>query len=110
MKKMKRDHMKKNKRLIPVLILVLIIALWVTGFIPKQIARISGTSYVNKHFPEMKLECVGVGYASVFGDYLITFRSINDDTYTCVIGPKFFPVQMGQGRFAIESDYKEKYQ
>ena len=47
---------------------------------------------------------------SVFGDYLITFRSINDDTYTCVIGPKFFPVQMGQGLFAIESDYKEKYQ
>ncbi len=110
MKKMKRDHMKKNKRLIPIVILVLIIALWVTGFIPKQIARISGTSYVNKHFPEMKLECIGVGYASVLGDYLITFRSINDDTYTCVIGPKFFPVQMGQGLFALKSDYKEKYQ
>ena len=110
MKKMKRDHMKKNKRLIPVLILVLIIVLWISGFIPKQIARISGTRYVKNHFPEMQMECVGVEYVDAYGDYTIKFRDVNGNTYGCGIGPKFFPVQMGQGLFAIESDYKEKYQ
>jgi len=101
--------MKKKNWLIPVAIIGIIIVLWFTGIIPKQIAKISGTSYVNKHFPEMQLECVGVEYAAVYGDYLITFKGTNENTYSCVIGSKYFPVSMGQGLFAMESDYAENY-
>lgn len=101
--------MKKKKRLIPIAIIGIIIVLWFTGIIPKQIGKISGTIYVNKHFPEMQLECVGVEYADVYGDYLITFKGTSENTYSCVIGPKYFPVSMGQGLFAIESDYAENY-
>ena len=99
--------MKKKKWVIPIVIIAVIIMLWFTGIIPKQIARISGTSYVNNHFPEMQLKCVGVEYADVYGDYLITFKGADENTYSCVIGPKYFPVSMGQGLFAIESDYAE---
>ena len=101
--------MKKKKWVIPIVIIGVIIVLWFTGIIPKQIAKISGTSYVKEHFPEMQLECVGVEYADVFGDYLIEFKDKDGNTYSCVLGPKYFPVSMGQGLFAIESDYAENY-
>lgn len=57
----------------------------------------------------MQLECVGVEYADAYGDYLITFKGTNENTYSCVIGPTYFPVSMGQGLFAIESDYAAYY-
>ena len=101
--------MKKKKWVIPIVIIAVIIMLWFTGIIPKQIAKISGTSYVNNHFPEMQLECVGVEYADVYGDYLITCSGTHENTYSCVIGAKYFPVSMGQGLFDIESDYAENY-
>ena len=101
--------MKKKKWVIPIVIIGVIMVLWFTGIIPKQIAKISGTTYVNEYFPEMQLECVGVEYADVYEDYLITFKGTNENTYSCVIGPKYFPVSMGQGLFAIESDYAENY-
>lgn len=101
--------MKQKKWLIPVLILAVAVVLWLTGVIPKQIAKISGESYVNQHFPEMQLECTGVEWASVYGDYLVTFKSGSGSTYSCVIGPRYFPVYLGQGLFAIESDYAEKH-
>jgi len=102
--------MKKKKWLIPIVVIVIIAVLWVGGVIPKQIAKISGISYVNKHFPEMQLECVGVEYAGVFGDYLIAFKDKNGELYSCVIGPVLFPVSMGQGLAAIEGEYSDNYQ
>ena len=101
--------MKQKKWAISLVILGVIPVLWFAGIIPKQMAEIFGTSYVNNHFPEMQLECVGVEYADVYGDYLITFKGTNENTYSCVIGPKYFPVSMGQGLLAIESDYAEYY-
>lgn len=97
--------MKNKKWFFLVVPIVMLAALWFTGIIPKQIARVSGTNYVKQHFPEMQLECVGVEYADVFGDYLISFKDKHGNAYSCVIGPKLFPVSMGQGLFAIESDY-----
>ena len=101
--------MKKKKWLIPIVIISVIIVLWFTGIIPKQIAKISGTTYVNKHFPEMQLECVGVEYADVFGDYLIEFKDKDGNTYSCVIGPSLFPCSLGQGLFEIQEYYAENY-
>lgn len=101
--------MKKEKWVLPIVIIGVIIVLWFTGIIPKQIAKVAGTDYVNENFPKMQLKCVGVEWAAVYGDYLITFKGTNEDTYSCVIGPKYFPISMGQGLFAIESDYEAKY-
>ena len=99
---------KKAKRIIPLIILGVIAILWCSGAIPKQIARIAGTYYVRTHFPEMQLSCTGVKWAEAYGDYLISFKALDGSEYGCVIGPAYFPVSIGQGRFAIESDYAEK--
>ena len=102
--------MKSKKWAVPIVALGIVAALWIGGIIPKQIAKTSGTNYVKKHFPEMQLECVGVEWADVYGDYLITFQDSSDNTYSCVIGPSFFPTSLGQGLFAIEGYYAENYQ
>lgn len=97
----------KHKKLI--ILIVIIGLLWFAGIIPKQIAKAAGTNYVRNHFPEMKLKCTGVEYSGPHGDYLIYFKGANENTYGCVIGPKYFPIFMGQGLYAIESDYEENY-
>lgn len=102
--------MKKKKRVIPIAIIGAIIVLWFTGVIPKQIAKVAGANYVKEHFPKMQLECVEVEWAAVYGDYSITFKGPNGDTYSCLIGPKYLPISMGQGLFAMESDYAENYE
>ena len=99
----------KKKWVIPIVIIGVIATLWLTGIVPKQIAKAFGSHYVDNHFPEMQLECISVDYADVFGDYLITFKGTNENTYSCVIGPKYFPVSIGQGLFAIEDYYAENY-
>ena len=101
--------MKKKKWLMPIVIIFIMAALWLTGVIPMQIAKIAGESYVRTHFPEMELMCVGVEYADVFGDYLIAFKDRNGKIYSCVIGPELFPVSIGQGYEVIASEYEENY-
>ena len=41
-----------------VVILIVIFALWISGIIPKQIARISATNYLKKNFPEKQVKRV----------------------------------------------------
>jgi hypothetical protein len=101
--------MKQKKWLIPAIVVLIMTALWLTGMIPTQIAKIAGTSYVRKHFPEMELVCIGVEYADVFGDYLIAFKDKNGEIYSCVIGPELFPVSIGQGYDVIVGAYEENY-
>ena len=101
--------MKKAKFLIPVLVIIAIAMMWISGVIPKQIAKIAGTHYVDEHFPEMQMECVDVEYADVYGDYLIKFKDKDGNTYSCVISPYLCPTTVGQGLFAIEEYYTENY-
>lgn len=88
---------------------VLLGMLWFGGIIPKQIARTVGTRYVRNHFPEMQLECMGVEYAAVFGDYLIAFQDKDGNTYGCVIGPALLPISLGQGLPVMEEAYEANY-
>lgn len=34
---------------------------------------------------------------------------MENQKYGCVIGPKYFPINLGQGIFAIEETYRENY-
>ena len=100
---------KKKYWLIPLLTIVIVAGLWFGEYsiIPRQIA---GTVYVKEHFPEMKLQCVGVNSADSYGNFTIILWDRRDSTYyPCLIGPKYFPVSIGEGLSAIESDYVEKY-
>ena len=101
--------MKKEKWIILIVTVAVSAALWFGGIIPKQVAKISGTNYVKEHFPEMQLVCIGMEYADVYGDYLISFKDKDGNLYSCVIGPHLFPNSLGQGLSAIQDYYTENY-
>ena len=103
--------MEKKKVVIIFIIVVilLIIVSWFSGIIPKQIAKIYGINYMKNNFPKMQLEYVSIEWNKYYGDYIITFKDQDNQNYSCVIGPKYFPVNIGQGIFAIEEIYRENY-
>lgn len=103
--------MEKKKIIISILVVVLllIIILWSSGIIPKQIAKIYGTNYMKKYFPKMQLEYVNIEWNKYYADYIITFKDKYNQNYSCVIGPKYFPVSIGQGIFTIEEMYRKNY-
>lgn len=102
-----------KKRIIVITMLVIfivILVLWISGIIPKQIARISATNYLEKNFPKMKLEYVNIEWSSSFGGYSIKFKDKNNKIYSFIMNNKYFPISLGQGLFAFEEEYKQKYE
>ena len=89
----------KKKSLIILSIIIIVIALWFGGIIPKQIGKIYGINYMKSNFPKMELEYVRKSlqliYDYGFGVTLITksdrvlrdidlLKKINDKT-KCVV-------------------------
>ena len=102
-----------NRKSIIIIVCVAVIltsVLWLGGFIPKQIAKIYGTRYMNDNFPEMQLEYENIEWNKYYGDYIITFKDKEKQKYGCVIGPKYLPISIGQGLNSIMETYQEKYQ
>ena len=97
----------KKKTLIILIIIISVIVLWFSGIIPKQIGEIYATNYMKNNFPKMELEYISIEWNKYFGDYIITFKDNEEQSYGCVIGPKYFPISLRQGIFAIEEKYKE---
>lgn len=100
---------RKNIIIVVSFVLVIILVLWINGIIPKQIAKISSTIYLKKNFPKIQLEYENIEWASSFGDYIITFKDQNIELHSFCIGPKYLPVNLGQGMFGFEETYREKY-
>lgn len=104
--------MNKKKTSIIILaifVLTIIFILWFSGIIPKKIAEIYSTYYLNKNFPKIELEFEKIEWSSSFGDYIITFKDKNNKQYGFIIGPKYFPINLGQGMFAFEENYREEH-
>lgn len=99
----------KKRMIIVAIIVILILVLEISGIIPKQIGIIYGTWYMNKNFPEWQLKFVNIEYAKYFGDYSITFIDKNGNRRGCLIGPKYFPVFMGQGIFGMTEEYSQEF-
>ena len=102
--------MKKKKIIISAIVVILLLTvLWFSGIIPTQIAKIYATNYMQNNYPEMQLEYVNIEWSKYHEDYLITFKDKNNQNYSCVIGPKYFPVSIEQGLLTIEETYNENY-
>ena len=104
--------MKKKRIMIVtiIIILVVILGLWGSGIIPKQIARISATNYLKKNFPKKQYEYVDIEWSSSFGGYSIKFKEENGEIVGFLMNNKYFPITPGQGIFAIEESYRIEYE
>lgn len=101
-----------KKRIIIISILVIlavVLILWISGIIPKQIARISATNYLKNNFPKMQLEYVDIEWSSSMGGYLIRFKDEKDEIYGFLMNNKYFPISLGQGLVGFEEKYREMY-
>ena len=103
--------MKKKKILIVsiIAIILLVIVLWVSCAIPKQIAKVYGTIYMKSNFSEMQLKYVSIEWSKYHEDYIITFQDKNSQIYSLVIGPKYFPIRIGQGIDFVKETYINNY-
>ena len=87
--------MSKKKIIIVVIIIILIIAgLWIGGIIPKQIAKIYAVNYMRNNFPRMQMEYVSIEWSQYHNDYIINFKDNDNNTHSCTIGSKYFPVNL----------------
>lgn len=100
---------KRIIMIVIILFLAVVLGLWISGIIPKQIARISATNYLKKNFPKMQLEYANIEWSSSFGGYAITFKDENGETYGFIMNNRYFPISLGQGLFGFEEKYNEKY-
>jgi len=93
-----------------IILIIIIIILLTCIIIPEQIAKVYGNVYMKIHFPKMSLQCTNVEWSKYHDAYIISFKNNdNDGTYGCTIGPKYFPILLGQGLFAIEETYRNNY-
>ena len=103
---MERNKNKKNIIIIALVIVILLIILWVNGIIPIQIAKIYGTIYMDVNFPKMHLKYSNIEWSKYHDAYIIQFKDKKDKIYSCTIGPKNFPISIGQGIVAIQEEYR----
>lgn len=101
---------KKRIIILIVIILAVILGLWISGIIPKQIARISATYQFKKYYPKTQMKYENIEWASSFGSYIIQFKNEDNKLYGFCVGPKYFPINLGQGIDGFEEEYREKYE
>ena len=92
------------------IILAIILIVFLTFIIiPQQIAKVYGNIYMKIHFPKMSLKCTNVEWSQYHDAYILYFKDNDSKTYSCIIGPKYFPVLLGQGLNSIEETYRTNY-
>jgi len=102
-----------KKKIIVVMVIIALISvlgLWISGIIPKQIARISATNYLKKNLPKKQFEYVDIEWSSSFGGYSIKFKDENDEIVAFIMNNKYFPVGVGQGIFELEEKYRIEFE
>ena len=90
-----------------ILTLVVIVGLWASGIIPKQIAKICATNYLKKNFSKAQLEYVDIEWSSSYGGYLIRFKDENNKIHSFIINNKYFPIKLGQGYSHLEKNIQK---
>lgn len=89
--------MKKIVLILLFFSLLISAVLWGSGVIPRQIGKAYGIKETQKQFPEKNLQFEGIEWSKFHGDYVITFEDPYGASYSCVIGPCWFPCSLSQG-------------
>lgn len=93
-----------------IIVLAIILALWMSGIIPKQIAKISAITYLKTHFPKKQYEYIDGEWSSSMGGYIIRVKDENGTMAGFIINNKYFPISPGQGTYALEDSYRIEYE
>jgi hypothetical protein len=73
-------------------IVLLILGLWISGIIPKQIGKIAATNYVQNNYKYMGLVFMRMDFSSAHGDYFAVFKDSNGNAYNFLMHSKLLPI------------------
>lgn len=81
-----------KKSIITAIVLVVIILLLISDILPKTVARISTSFYVNFKYSELDFQYQNVEFDTHFGDYFVTYKDKNGNKISFTVTPKLFPI------------------
>ncbi|MFT9488444.1 hypothetical protein TEPIDINF_002973 [Tepidibacillus infernus] len=82
----------KKSVIIAIVILVVIVLLQISTILPKTVATISTSLYVNIKYNDLDLQYQYVEFDTHFGDYFVTYKDKNGKKISFTVTPKLFPV------------------
>ncbi len=65
---------KKKRLIIPVVIIITVITLWVTGVVPSGICILTASRYVNEKYSERNFQYDFIEYSSAHSKYFVHFK------------------------------------
>ncbi|MCF6460347.1 hypothetical protein [Clostridium sp. Cult3] len=80
------------KKLILIYIIALIVVLWISGIIPKQIGKVFAINYVNKNYPSKNLDFLNIDYSPIHNSYFVSFKDVEGRVYNFELCSRYFPI------------------
>ena len=103
--------MNKKKNIIIIFVISFtLFALWIVGIIPKHIAKVYATDYLNKNYPKTELYYVDIEWVSSLNAYSIRFKDKNEILYEFIMNNRYLPISIGKGLFEFEKEYRKIYE
>ena len=81
-----------TKKLVIIYIIILILILWISGIIPKQIGKIAAINYVKKNYPDKDLMFLNIDYSPIHESYFASFKALDGRVYNFELYTKYLPV------------------
>lgn len=83
-----------TKKLFIIYAIVLVIALWFSGIVPRQIGKITAIVYVRENYPQMNMEYSNIEYSPFHESYFVSFKASDGGVYNFQVVSRFFPVRV----------------
>ena len=74
--------------------IILIIALWINGVIPKMIGKQAAIRYVKENYSEIGLTYQNIEVSTAYDDYIVNFSDESGATYNFRLSSKYFPTSV----------------
>lgn len=81
-----------TKKLLIVYIIVLIITLWISGIIPRQIGKIVAIKYVRENYPDKDIDYLNIDYSPFHKSYFVSFKSSDGRVYNFELHSRYLPI------------------
>lgn len=90
-----------TRKMIIIYIIILILMLWISGIVPKQIGKIIAINYVKKNYPDKKLAFLDIDYSPIHESYFVSFKSLDGRVYNFELYSKYLPVTVWFDPFSL---------
>lgn len=95
-------NMTKKMLYLGTVLLILIVLLWIGGFIPKKIGKITAMNYVKKNYVELNLQFSDIEYSRSHGSFFAVFKDSEGKDHSFQLESRFVPTTIWKDPFIKE--------